>query len=181
MRTKRLTKMSLLTAIALTIFIFEAQIPVIIPVPGVKMGLANIINIYAVFVLGPADALCILLCRIFLGSAFSGQIMVLLYSLGGGLLCYLAMLLMRRFLTLKEIWVAGIVGAIVHNTGQILVAAVVMKTVSIFYYLPVLLISGIFAGLLTGLSAQFLINHMSLIGKIDSNGGDKRKIFKLKD
>jgi heptaprenyl diphosphate synthase len=164
MNTRRLTKMSMLTAISLTIFIFEAQIPVFIPIPGVKLGLANIVNVYAVFALGPVDALFILLSRIILGSIFSGQVMTLLYSLGGGLLCYTFMLLMRKLLTIKELWVAGVTGAMVHNSGQILVASLVMKTTSIFWYLPILLIFGSIAGLLTGLSAQLLIKHMGLLG-----------------
>lgn len=180
MNTKRLTKMSLLTAISLTIFIFEAQIPVIVPIPGVKLGLANIINIYAMFVLGPVDTLCILLSRVFLGSIFSGQVMTLLYSLGGGLLCYFVMLLMRKLVTLRELWVSGVVGAIMHNIGQILVAAAVMKTTSIFWYLPMLLISGVLAGLLTGLSSQFLINRMSLLGHAECKGGDAGNLFREK-
>lgn len=185
MNTRRLTKMSMLTAISLTIFIFEAQIPVFIPIPGVKLGLANIVNVYAMFALGPIDALYILLSRIILGSVFSGQVTTLLYSLGGGLLCYTFMLLMRKLVTIKELWVAGVTGAIVHNIGQILVAALVMKTTSIFWYLPMLLISGSLAGLLTGLSTQFLIKHMSLLGHNRCKGGDAeayidRRVKKVK-
>ena len=75
--TRRLTRLALLTAIALTIFMVEAQIPVPIPIPGVKLGLANIVTVYAVFVLGPWDALSILVVRVFLGAVFSGQMMTL--------------------------------------------------------------------------------------------------------
>ncbi len=81
--TKRLTRMSLLTALALIIFTIEAQIPAPVPIPGVKLGLANIITVYAMFCLGPRDTLLMLLCRIFLGSVFSGQMMTLFYSLSG--------------------------------------------------------------------------------------------------
>lgn len=76
--------MALLTAIALTIFMAEAQIPVPIPIPGIKLGLANIVTVYAVFALGPGDALLILVARVFLGAVFSGQMMTLFYSLGAG-------------------------------------------------------------------------------------------------
>ena len=79
MKTKRLTRVAMLTAIALTIFMVEAQIPAPVPVPGVKLGLANIVTVYAMFLLGPTDTFCILLCRIFLGSPFSGQLMTLFY------------------------------------------------------------------------------------------------------
>lgn len=83
-----------------------------------KLGLANIVTVYAMFLLGPADTLAILLCRIVLGSLFAGQLMSMLYSLGGGLSCYMVMLLLRKLLTKKQIWVCGIIGAIAHNIGQ---------------------------------------------------------------
>ena len=97
-QARRLTRAALLTAIALTIFLAEAQLPPPVPIPGIKLGLANIVTVYAMFVLGPRDTLLILLSRIFLGAVFSGQMMTLLYSLGGGLLSYLALLLLRRVL-----------------------------------------------------------------------------------
>ena len=117
MKTKRLTQAALLTAIALTIFMVEAQLPALAPIPGMKLGLANIVTVYAMFLLGPADTLAILLCRIVLGSLFAGQLMSMLYSLGGGLSCYMVMLLLRKRLTKKQIWVCGIFGAIAHNFG----------------------------------------------------------------
>ena len=82
--TKRLTRMGLLTALALIIFSIEAQIPPPIPIPGVKLGLSNIITVYAMFCLGPRDTLLILLVRIFLGSIFTGQMMALAFSFCGG-------------------------------------------------------------------------------------------------
>ena len=81
----RLTRLALLTAIALTIFLAEAQLPVI-PIPGVKLGLANIVTVYTMFVLGPGDALLVLSARVFLGAVFSGQMMTLIYSAAGGFL-----------------------------------------------------------------------------------------------
>ena len=80
----RTTRLALLTAIALTIFLAEAQIPALTTVPGVKLGLANIATVYAVFVMGPGDALLVLSARVFLGAVFSGQIMTLIYSAAGG-------------------------------------------------------------------------------------------------
>ena len=81
--TQKLNSLSLLSTIALTIFMIEAQIPVPIPIPGVKLGLANIVTVYGMFALSPMDTLLILLVRIFLGSVFSGQMMIFFYSLGG--------------------------------------------------------------------------------------------------
>ena len=162
MRTRRITKMALLTAVALILFTVEAQIPAPVPIPGVKLGLANIITVYAMFALGPWDTLCILLVRVFLGSVFSGQMSTLLYSLSGGLLCYLAMLLLRKILTEKQIWVCGVIGAVFHNIGQMLMAIAVFQSPSVVFYFPLLMLSGIITGLFTGLCAQLLIRRLKL-------------------
>lgn len=160
MTTKRLTRMAILTAVALGIFIVELQIPTLAPIPGIKLGLANIITVYAMFVLGPGDTACILGARILLGSMFSGQMMSLMYSLAGGILCYLVMLLLRKVFTQKQIWICSVLGAIAHNIGQIAVAILLTRTPSLIYYLPVLLISGIIAGTFTGLCAQLVVHRL---------------------
>ena len=152
--------MALLTAVALILFTVEAQIPSPVPVPGVKLGLANIITVYAMFRLGPRDTLLILLCRVVLGSVFSGQMMTLFYSLGGGLLCWLVMLVMRRVVTENQIWVCSVVGAIAHNLGQLGVAIAITRTPLLVTYLPVLLLAGILCGLFTGLCAQLVLHRV---------------------
>ena len=96
MRVKRLTRCALLTAIALAIFVLEAQIPIPFPVPGMKLGLSNIITLFALFSFGWKDALAIVVIRILLGNLASGQVMALLYSLGGGLLSFAGMALLRH-------------------------------------------------------------------------------------
>jgi len=111
MRVKRLTRCALLTAIALAIFVLEAQIPIPFPVPGMKLGLSNIITLFALFSFGWKDALAIVVIRILLGNLASGQVMALLYSLGGGLLSFAGMALLRRILTAKQVWVAGVTSA----------------------------------------------------------------------
>lgn len=157
---KKLSQMALLTAVALALHVIEAAIPSPVPIPGVKLGLANIITVCAVFSFGPGAAAMILIARILLGSLFAGQIMSLLYSLAGGLLCLLVMILLRRIVSPRQVWVCSVVGAVAHNLGQILVAMLVTGTPSIIVYLPVLLLSGIAAGLFTGLAAQAVLNHM---------------------
>ncbi len=161
MTVGRITRAAVLTAVALTIFLVELRIPSLTPIPGVKLGLANIVTVFSMFLLGPADTLAILLARILLGSTFAGQVMALAYSLAGGMLCYLVMLLLRRLLTRRQIWVCGVLGAVAHNVGQIAVAILVTRTPALVSYLPVLLLSGIVTGLLTGLAAQFAVNRMS--------------------
>ena len=160
MKTRKLVLMALLTATALIIFIVEAQIPNPVPVPGIKLGLANIVTVYAMFTLGPVPALIILVSRVLLGSIFSGQIVTLFYSLSGGLLCYVSMLLMRKLVSLKQIWACGVVGAIFHNVGQIVVALLITRTPGLVAYLPILMVSGICAGVFTGLCAQFIVHRI---------------------
>ncbi|MGN1347016.1 MAG: Gx transporter family protein [Eubacteriales bacterium] len=159
-KIKRLTRNALLTTAALILFVVEAQIPVPVPIPGVKLGLANVITVYAMFLCGPADTLAILLCRILLGSIFAGQMMSFLYSFCGGIVCYLVMFLMRRIVTAKQIWVCSVVGAMAHNVGQIAAAMAVLQTPAILGYLPLLLVSGIVSGAFTGFCAQFAADRM---------------------
>ena len=157
---RRLVLDALFTTIALTIFVIELNIPLSVGIPGVKLGLANIITVVAVFLLSPADAAAILLARILLAGIFTGQVMALWYSLAGGLLCFAAMLVMRKFVTEKQIWVSSVIGAVFHNLGQIIVAVAVTRTSAVFYYFPVLMVSGILAGLFTGAAAQAVYGRL---------------------
>ena len=161
MKVRKIVYMSLLTAVALIIFVIEAQIPSVVPIPGVKLGLANIIIVYAMFTLGPAPTLMILVCRVFMSSVFFGQTMSLFYSLGGGILCFCSMLVMRKLVTIHQIWVCSAVGAIFHNIGQILVAILITRTIGLVVYLPVLLVSGIISGIFTGICAQFVVLRLT--------------------
>lgn len=158
----RIARLALLTAIALTIFMAEAQLPVI-PIPGVKLGLANIVTVYAMFVLGPGDALLVLSGRVFLGAVFSGQPMTLIYSAAGGLLSWCALCLLRKALTKKQIWLASPAAAIFHNLGQLLAAAAVLRSWAVMAYLPYLIIAAVIAGLFTGIAAQALIHRLNRV------------------
>ena len=160
MHTKKLTRLALLTAIALTIFVIEAQIPLPLPIPGLRLGLSNIVTVYAVFALGPWSALGILLSRVILGALVTGRMMALAYSLAGGLLSWAAMCLLRPVLAGRQIWAASIVGGIFHNIGQMAMAIVIAATPSLIVYLPALLAMGMVTGLFTGLCAQYLLRHM---------------------
>ena len=168
MKTKKITVMALLTAIALTIFMVEAQIPPIVPLPGVKLGLSNIVTVFAVFALGPGEAASILFCRIFLGSVFAGNFSSILYSAAGGTLAILVTILLRKFLTKKQLWVAGIFGAIAHSIGQVAMAMTITATPGLIIYLPWLCVISIVTGLFTGLCAQFLVNREGNLWKISS-------------
>ncbi len=159
MKIGKLTRMALLTAIALTIFMIEAQIPALVPIPGIKLGLSNIVTVFAVFVLGGKEAAAILFARIFLGAIFSGQFSTIFYSAAGGLLAWLTAVGLKRVLTPKQIWVAGCLGAIAHAIGQMIVAVLLTGTPGLIIYLPVMILCAVVTGLFTGLCAQLLIDR----------------------
>lgn len=162
MNVKRITQLALLTIIALIIFIIELRIPNLVPIPGVKLGLANIVTVYAMYHYTAKETMMIVLARILLGSIFGGNISAIFYSLGGALLCLVGMLLLRRVIDEKHIWICSILGAVLHNIGQIGVAVLMMKTTAVFFYLPFLLVSGCIAGAFTGACAQILIKKVKL-------------------
>lgn len=156
----RITRLALLTAIALTIFMAEAQLDPLTTIPGVKLGLANIVTVYVMFVLGPGDALLVLSARVFLGAVFAGQPMTLLYSAAGGFLSWCVLCLLRKLLTERQIWLASPVAAIFHNLGQLLAAAAVLRSWAVMAYLPYLIIAAVLAGLFTGIAAQTLTGRL---------------------
>ncbi len=159
MKTKKLVRQALLTAIALTIFMLEAQIPPVVPISGVKLGLANVVTIFAVFVLGPGEAARILFCRIFLGAVFAGNFSTVFYSGAGGLCAILVTVALRRVLAKDQIWIAGVLGAIAHSIGQVIMAALLAKTPGLMVYLVILIPISILTGAFTGLGTQLLINR----------------------
>ena len=110
MKARKLTELALLTAVALVIFVVELQIPNPFPIPGVKLGLANIITVFAVYHYRAREVFLIVFVRIFLGSIFSGNMLVLLYSMAGGLLCLVGMLLLKRLIPEKYIWICSVLG-----------------------------------------------------------------------
>lgn len=159
MKTKKLTELALLTTVALIIFIVELRIPNPIPIPGVKLGLANIVTVYAVYHYKAKEVLMIVLSRILMGAIFGGNMMALAYSLAGGVLCLTGMLLLRSVIAEKHIWLCSVFGAVFHNIGQIGIAVCITGAPAVIAYLPFLLVSGCMAGAFTGGSAQFVIKR----------------------
>ena len=158
-KTRKLTTLGLLTAIALTIFMVENQIPSIVPLPGVKLGLANIVTVFTVFALSPKDGILVLCARIFLGAVFAGNFSTVFYSAAGGLLAILATIGLKKVLKPNQLWAAGCMGAIAHSIGQMAMAILLLGTPSLIVYLPVMIAVSIITGLFTGLSAQYLVNR----------------------
>ena len=168
MNVRKLTLLGVLSAIALTIFMVESQIPPIVPMPGVKLGLANIVTVFAVFALGAKEGAAVLFVRIFLGAVFAGNFSTIFYSAGGGACAIGVTILLKKILTEKQLWVAGCVGAIAHSVGQMAVAVTLSGTPGLAIYLPVMIVISIITGLFTGLCAQFLVNRGGKLWKITS-------------
>lgn len=159
-KVKRLTELSVLTAVALIIFVVELQIPNPFPIPGIKLGLANIITVYAVYRYKPYEAAAITVVRLILGAVFAGNFAALIYSASGAALCLIGMLILRRFIDEKHIWISSVFGALLHNTGQIAAALIISQTPQLLAYYPFLLVSGCLAGAFTGFCAQIVISRL---------------------
>lgn len=125
-------------------------------IPGVKLGLANIVTVLMLYTVGPVDAIIISVLRILLAGFMFGNAFSIVYSLAGGLLSFLVMYVIRRTNLLKCISVSTI-GGITHNIGQLIIAAIVVENYNIMYYVPVLLIAGAVTGLVIGIVTQEVI------------------------
>lgn len=149
----------MLTAAALVVFVIELQLPAVVPIPGVKLGLANVFTLFAIYRFKPHEAGMLVLVRVFLGCLFSGNMSALIFSLAGAALCMAGMLPLKRILKNDLIWLVSVIGAVMHNIGQLLAASAVLGSFAVFGYLPVLLISGCISGCFTGIAAQIIINR----------------------
>ncbi len=155
----KLTILSLLTAVALVIFIAESYIPPIVPLPGIKLGLANIITLITVAGFKKRDVFIVLFVRILLGSIFGGTMLSFLYSIAGGFACAAITVILYPVLNDKLIFVTSVFGALAHNTAQIIMAAFLTSTPAVITYFPVLVISAVITGSFTGLAAYFALKR----------------------
>jgi len=162
-KTRKLALMALLTAIALTIFVVEAQIPAPVPVPGVKLGLANIVTLITMKLLGKKEAGAVLLVRVLMGAMFAGSPSTLLFSAAGGALAYLVMCLTAGLFGENQLWIVSALAGIAHNAGQLLACMLVVKTPGVMAYAPVLAASGVITGVFTGFAAQYLIKALKRV------------------
>ncbi|HCJ06838.1 MAG: Gx transporter family protein [Lachnospiraceae bacterium] len=162
MRTKKITQMGLFLATALVLSYLESLLPVVIAVPGVKIGLANIITMLLLYQYGGRRAFLFMVVRVVLsGFLFSGMAGIV-YSLAGGICCIVVMELIRK-IPYCSILGVSMAGAVSHNFGQILVAWLVMANSHILYYFPVLCISGLITGILIGLLSDILWKRLKNI------------------
>ncbi len=162
MKTKKIAYLGLLIALAFVFSYIEFLIPVNIGVPGAKLGLANLVIIVAMYTLNEKDAFVLSMIRIVLVGFTFANLASMLYSLAGGILSYVVMVIAKKT---QKFSVTGVsvLGGVFHNVGQIIMAIWVVKTASLVYYLPVLMISGIVAGVAIGILGSMVTKRIKKI------------------
>lgn len=160
--TRRITFLGLGVAVAMLLSYVEFLLPPIwSAVPGIKVGLANIIIVYLFFKTSVTDAAIVSLVRLFLSALLFGSVLTMLYSLAGACLSFFVMLLLKKSGWFSEVGVS-IGGGVAHNLGQILVAIAVLQTREIGYYMIVLAFTGTVAGLFVGIAGALMIKHVDI-------------------
>ena len=159
--TKTLTTCAVLAALALALSYMESFFPLalVIPLPGVKLGLANIVTVYALYAFGAPSALAVLVVRCLLGSLFAGNASALIFSLLGGICAMLVMIALHALPRLS-VYGVSVGGAAAHNAGQVAAAMLTLGSAAPLVYLPFLLVVSVFTGALTGFMASLLFRAM---------------------
>lgn len=159
MKTKRITWNGMFVAAAFVLNYVESMFPFSLGIPGIKIGLSNIVVMIALYEMKKSEAFIIAMTRILLMGITFGSLSTLLYSLAGGLLSFFVMLLLK-----KRAWFSvygiSLAGGVCHNIGQLLVATLILKTSILIYYLPFLLVAGCISGVLIGFLAALLIKRL---------------------
>lgn len=163
MTIRKTTLLGLFTALSLAIYAIESAVPPLVPIPGVKLGLANIITLILLRHATAKDAIIVLAARVLLSALLFGQALSLLYSLAGGFCSLFAMVLVMKLLHKKLIFLTGAMGGLTHNLGQLAVAYSITNTRGVLAYLPFLILSGILTGLFTGLCASFAGRYLQFL------------------
>ena len=161
-QTKHLIYMSLLVAMALALHLVERSIPVPFMTPGAKLGLANLVTVIALYTLDKkSDVAKIIVTRIILSAIFGGSVSGLMYGSMGALFSFIIMLVIKEGLK-EKVSIIGVsaAGAVLHNIGQLLVAALIVQNIGVMLYLPVLSLAGIVTGIFVGMTANYTVAHM---------------------
>ena len=157
--TKKITTLSLLISVAMILSYIESLVPAFVAVPGVKLGLSNIATVFALYTLGFPAAIAVSLVRVCLSSLLFGNSPSLIFSLSGAALALLSMVPLSRMNIFSTVGVS-VVGAVCHNVGQVIAAAIVMKTLGVTYYIIPLLLSGTIAGVVIGIVSGILVERI---------------------
>ncbi len=159
LRTKKMALSAILAALAMILSYVEAMVPMPVPIPGIKLGLANLVILLAIYRLGFKYALAINCIRIFVtGLLFTG-VFGILYSLAGGLLSLLVMYLLYRTEIFSMVG-ASMAGGVAHNLGQLLTACLIMSNIRLMSYFAVLLFAGMGSGILMGIVAWLVCQRL---------------------
>ena len=161
MKTKKLVTLAVTISVAMILSFVESRIPAFVAIPGVKVGLANIAVIFALYKMGWLEAIVVSVIRVILVALLFGSVVSLAYSIAGALISLSLMILLRKIGIFTEIAVS-VVGGITHNIGQILIAFLLLETKVVFYYLPFLLVSGVIAGIAVGVASALLIKRIKI-------------------
>ncbi len=158
-RTKTIAMCGVMTAVAMIFSYIESLFPILVPVYGIKLGIANIAIITVLLVVGKKEALIVNIIRIALTAILFGNLNSFLFSMAGGLLSLVMMIVLQCS---KKFSIIGIsvAGGVFHNIGQIVAAIFIMETGAIIYYLPVLLISGIITGIVIGIVSGIVVKRV---------------------
>lgn len=156
---KKVAFLGMFSTLALILGWLESLLPVVPFAPGVKIGLANLVSLLVLYRFGWKEAACVNMLRIGLSSVLFGNIALLFYSLAGAILSLITMCLLKKTDKFSIVGIS-VAGAVMHNLGQIIVAAFLMENGVILYYLPILAVSGVIAGVLVGLAGAFLHKHL---------------------
>jgi len=159
-KTKRLTTLSALVAVAMILSYLESLLPPLVAVPGVKVGFSNIATVVTLYILGAPSAIAVSVVRVLLSSLLFGNAASLIYSLSGAALALAFMLLLKRLSVFSEVGVS-IAGGVAHNAGQIIAACLLMENAGIAAYLPPLVVSGTLAGIAVGAVSALLVKRLS--------------------
>ena len=169
MRNKRAQQVALsglLTSLMLVFGLIERQFPLTAAIPGVKLGLANSVLLYSLYMLGIRQSFILMLLKALMSWLIYTNMNAMFYSLGGGLMSLLAMIALSRVSGISIIGVSAL-GAVFFNVGQILVAVVMLHTPQLIVtYLPILMVSGVVTGVLTGVVAKMVMKHLKAMGNI---------------
>ena len=157
--TKKLTTLAMMATFALILSYVESRIPALVAIPGVKVGLANIVVIFVLYKLGLKEAIVISAIRVFIVAMSFGSPVSMIYSLAGAVLSLAVMFLLKKLTPLTEV-VVSVCGGVMHNVAQIAVASVILDTNVVVYYLPFLVLSGTLAGIAVGVAGALLIKRV---------------------
>ena len=162
MKVKKVAVLGLCVALAMIMSYIESLFPLNLAVPGIKMGLANIVIIFLLYRVGFSSACIVSLIRVFLVSMLFGNVMMMAYSVAGAVLSLAVMLVLKKCGKFSVVGVS-IAGGVAHNAGQIIMAVILLGAKQIAYYLPVLAVTGTVTGVLIGIAASVVIKRVKHI------------------